>query len=163
MPRDAAGSCGWGNRWALSGAGLDPQFDLDLIGTAERALKKNLWTLNFFCISGKDWAISGFSSSQFPKSWCHLLSKSVPREWLWHNSDAQMFSMCAELLHSSAKPFTLDPGEPSGEYRRLYKGMPFCVKIQVHDRRKRPPLVLTDNLNLTDPLEIENEVKKRKV
>lgn len=46
MPRDAACSCGWGNnRWALSGAGLDPQFGLDLIGTAEKALKKKICEL----------------------------------------------------------------------------------------------------------------------
>lgn len=154
MPRGAACSCGWGNRWALSGAGLDPQF---VLGTAVKAFQK-IRELDYFCISGKDWAISGFSSSQFPKSWCHQLSKSVPREWLWHASDTQIFSMFAELLSSSAKPYILDPREHSGKYRRLYKSVPFCVKIQVHGRRKRPPLVLTDNLNLTDPLEIESEV-----
>lgn len=67
--------------------------------------------------------------------------------------------MFAELLYSSAKPYILDPGEHSGKHRRLYKSMPFCVKIQVHDRRKRPLFMLTDdNLNLTDLLEIESEI-----
>lgn len=128
------------------------------LGTAVKALKKNLWA----------WIISASvvrtelslvsALSQFPKSWCHQLSKSVPREWFWHTSGTQIFSMCAELLHSSAKPFTSGTGEHSGNYRRLHKSVPFCVKIQVQDRGKRPPFVLTDNVTLIDPPEIESEV-----
>lgn len=45
MPRDAACSCGWGNRWGLSGAGLDPQF---FLGTAVKTLKKKICELELF-------------------------------------------------------------------------------------------------------------------
>lgn len=38
------------------------------------------------------------------------------------------------------------------------RASPSFVKIQVHDRRKRPSFVLSDNLNLIDPLEIEDEL-----
>lgn len=89
----------------IDGHSLEQGLILNLVSIwlvlLKKLLKKNLWTLNYFCIGGKDWAISGFSSSQFPKSWCHLLSESVPREWLWHTSDTQMFSMCAAVPNHS--------------------------------------------------------------
>lgn len=83
-PRDAACSFGWGNGWA----GLDTQFFLhsEISWYCCKSFLRNLWTFEYFYLSGKDWIIwtSPISAHpNFPKADVTGLQNLFPQRDLY--------------------------------------------------------------------------------
>lgn len=131
-PRDAARSCGWRNRWALSGAELDTQTfcTVKALGTAVKAFKKICEPLNI--------SSSVVRTELSECLWFQLIPISqklmLPAFKICSHKGAstclRLFKHSSRLLSSYTAVSTHTPREHNEKYKRLYKSVPFYVKFR---------------------------------